>query len=195
MTIATLVGLAIARRIGLTQRILAANEARAAGLGDVKQLARHHCGGLRGNRARDHGGAFPALSDVGLWLRDAPPGYAAFYAVRSFNNCGFSPDPVGSIRIGGDLWMLFPIGLGVLIGARGFSRVLQPVAAWRIPGDGRSTPRCPVDDRGAVVVSAALLLLFEWSNPTLLAAGHHAQTIGNVVLPVDKSTIGRLRLV
>lgn len=36
MTLASLAGLAVSRRLGLTQRMLAAGESRAAGLGDLK---------------------------------------------------------------------------------------------------------------------------------------------------------------
>src|SRR5664279_4400106 len=38
MTLASIVGIAVSRRIGLTQRILAAGEARATGLGDLGSL-------------------------------------------------------------------------------------------------------------------------------------------------------------
>lgn len=40
MTLASLVGLAISRRLGLTQRLLAAGEARASGLGDLRTMLR-----------------------------------------------------------------------------------------------------------------------------------------------------------
>ena len=53
--------------------------------------------------------------------------------MSAFNNAGFSPDPVGLYPYSGDLWMLAPIGLGVLIGALGFPVYLNILRQWRHP--------------------------------------------------------------
>lgn len=180
MTLASLVGLAISRRLGLTQRLLAAGEARATGLGDLRTLL---------------GVIFFVSITVELLIAlilfprfvtldygvHKSAGFAAFYAVSAFNNAGFSPDPVGLIPYAGDLWMLAPIGLGVLVGALGFPVYLVLLRSWRRPR--RWTLHTKLTLVMVVIltfVSASLLLLFEWDNPGTLQSASTARTIGNV---------------
>jgi len=180
MTLASLVGLAVSRRIGLTQRILAAGEARATGLGDVKSLLGIIIVVSTATELLIATILFPRFLtlDYGFWKS---AGYALFYGVSSFNNCGFSPDPVGLYPYSSDLWMLVPIALGVALGALGFPVYFNLLKAWRTP------KRWTLHTKLTVVMlivlmftSAGLLLLFEWDNPGTLGNETTMATIGNV---------------
>ena len=181
MTLATLVGLAVAKRIGLTQRLLAAGEARASGLGDVRSLLAIIVVVSTVTELVIAAALFPRFLTLGYGLGKSA-GFSLFYGVSSFNNAGFSPDPVGLYPYAGDLWMLLPIGLGVLIGALGFPVYLNLLRQWRTPRRWTLHTKLTLTMVAVLsVVSAALLLLFEWSNPKTLGSASTAQTIGNVV--------------
>jgi len=180
MTMASLVGLAISRRIGLTQRLLAAGEARASGLGDVRKLLTIILIVSAATEVIIGAVLFPRFLTLDYGLPKSA-GYAAFYAISSFNNCGFSPDPAGLYPYSSDLWMLVPIALGVFLGALGFPVYFNLLRAWRSPR--RWTLHTKISVLMVVVlsiISAGLLLLFEWSNPGTLGNESTAATIGNV---------------
>lgn len=180
MTMASLVGLAISRRIGLTQRLLAAGEARASGLGDVRKLLTIILIVSAATEVIIGAVLFPRFLTLDYGLSKSA-GYAAFYAISSFNNCGFSPDPAGLYPYSSDLWMLVPIALGVFLGALGFPVYFNLLRAWRSPR--RWTLHTKISVLMVVVlsiISAGLLLLFEWSNPGTLGNESTAATIGNV---------------
>ncbi|WP_144276230.1 TrkH family potassium uptake protein [Demequina sp. NBRC 110053] len=180
MTLASLVGLAVSRRIGLTQRILAAGEARAAGLGDLRSLLKTV--------------VIVSFSvEIVIFLILLPRfltldygvaksfGYSSFYAISAFNNAGFSPDPVGLIPYAGDLWMLVPIGLGVFVGALGYPVYLNLVRGWRQPRKwSLHTKLTLIMVTALSIVSAGLLAIFEWSNPDTLGDHSSGKTIGNI---------------
>lgn len=180
MTMASLVGLAISRRIGLTQRLLAAGEARASGLGDVKSLLGIILVVSAVTEIIIGAVLFPRFLTLDYGLGRSA-GYAAFYAISSFNNCGFSPDPVGLYPYSSDLWMLVPIGLGVALGALGFPVYFNLLKSWRNPKRWTLHTKMSVSMVTVLsIVSAGLLLLFEWDNPGTLGNETTAATIGNV---------------
>ncbi len=179
MTLASLVGLAISRRLGLTQRMLAAGEARASGLGDLRQLL---------TTILVVSTAFELLIALTLFPRfvtldygvGRSAGYAAFYAISSFNNAGFAPDPAGLSPFAADAWLLLPIGVGVFVGGLGFPVYLTVMRHWRTPR--RWTLHAKLTLVMAVVVTVAstgLLMLFEGGNPATLGGASAPQTLGN----------------
>lgn len=180
MTLASLVGLAVSRRLGLTQRILAAGEARASGLGDLASLLRTIVAVSTSMEILITLALIPRFLTLDYGIAKSL-GFSAFYAVSAFNNAGFSPDPVGLIPFAGDAWMLVPIGLGVLIGALGFPVYLNILRQWRHPRRWTlHTKLTLVTVAGLSVVSAGLLALFEWNNPSTLGTASTAKTIGNI---------------
>lgn len=180
MTLASLVGLAVSRRIGLTQRMLAAGETRATGLGDLKSLLRTIVAVSTGAELIIAAVLFPRFLTLDYGFSKSL-GFSTFYAISSFNNAGFSPDPKGLIPYAGDLWMLLPIGLGVLIGALGFPVYLNILHQWRHPRRWTlHTKLTLVTVAGLSGISAGLLALFEWDNPGTLGAHSTAKTIGNI---------------
>lgn len=180
MTLASLVGLAVSRRLGLTQRILAAGEARSTGLGDLRSLLTTIVVVATSAEVIISLILFPRFLTLDYGLAKSA-GFSVFYAVSAFNNAGFSPDPVGLIPYAGDLWMLLPIGLGVFVGALGFPVYLNILREWRHPRRWTlHTKLTLVTVAGLAVVSASFLALFEWDNPGTLGQHLTAKTIGNI---------------
>lgn len=170
MTLASLLGLAVSRRIGLTQRILAATETRSAGLGEVGSLLRTV---IIASTTVEVGIAL-ALVPRFVQLEESvgeAVWHAAFYAVSAFNNAGFVPTADGLAPYVGDWWLGLPILLGVFIGSLGFPALLT-IAARR-----RDVRRWTLHTKLTVVTSLALVALgavmigsFEWTNPDTFGA-------------------------
>ncbi|PKQ18551.1 MAG: potassium transporter Trk [Actinobacteria bacterium HGW-Actinobacteria-8] len=180
MTLASIVGIAVSRRIGLTQRILAAGEARATGLGDLRSLLKTIVIVSTSAEALIALVLFPRFLTLDYGLGKSA-GYSVFYAISAFNNAGFSPDPVGLYPYSADLWMLLPIGLGVFVGALGFPVYLNVLRQWRHPRRWTlHTKLTLVTIAALAMVSATFLALFEWTNPNTLGTASTAETVGNI---------------
>lgn len=172
MTLASILGLAMSRRLGLTQRMLAADEARAGGLGDVRHMLRTILVVSTVTEA--------AIASVLFWRLLAHHDnvatalwHSVFYGVSAFNNAGFSPDPNGIVPFAADPWFRVPIAAGVFIGALGFPVFLNLIRSWRRPRDwSLHTKLTLVMVTVLSLVSATLLALFEWNNPETLGAYH-----------------------
>jgi potassium uptake TrkH family protein len=180
MTLASLVGLAVSRRLGLTQRLLAAGEARASGLGDLRSLLRTVVIVSFSIEIIIALILFPRFLTLDYGLGRSA-GYSAFYGISAFNNAGFSPDPAGLYGFAGDAWVLVPLGLGVFIGALGYPVYLNMIRAWRRPRTwSLHTKLTLIMVAALATVSAGLLAILEWSNPATLGASSWHETLGNV---------------
>lgn len=180
MTLASLIGLAVSRRLGLTQRLLAAGEARASGLGDLRSLLRTVLVVSFTVEALIAVILLPRyiMLDYGFWKS---LGYSVFYGISAFNNAGFTPDPVGLYPYSKDFWILIPIGLGVFIGSLGYPVYLNVMRHWRRPRTwSLHTKLTLVTVSALAVISAGLLAIFEWSNPKTLGDHSAAETAGNL---------------
>ncbi|WP_062381743.1 TrkH family potassium uptake protein [Demequina pelophila] len=177
MTLASLLGLAVSRRIGLTQRILAAGEARATGLGDVRQLLRTI---IIVSTATELSIAFVLFWRLLAHHEHLPTAiwHAIFYGISAFNNAGFVPDPNGIIPFASDPLFRAPIALGVFIGGLGFPVYLNLLRSWRHPREWSLHTKLTLVMVGLLsVISAGMLALFEWNNPATLGQYHHATKV------------------
>ncbi len=164
MTLAALLGMAVSRRLGLTQRMLAAEESRASGLGDVRShlkaiivisaIVEITLTAIMFPRFLSHG------MDAGkaLW-------HSLFYAVSAFNNAGFVPASDGLIPFVSDAWILVPVALGVLIGSLGFPVYIALIRGWRHPRRWPLHTKITLTTTAILMATSALLVgIFEWSN-------------------------------
>src|SRR5664279_3208261 len=180
MTLASIVGIAVSRRLGLTQRILAAGEARATGLGDLRSLLKTIVIVATSAEAIIALVLFPRFLTLDYGLGRSA-GYSVFYAISAFNNAGFTPDPAGLYPYSADAWMLMPIGLGVFVGALGFPVYLNILREWRHPRRWTlHTKLTLVTILSLAFISATFLALFEWTNPKTLGNASTAETVGNI---------------
>ena len=169
MTLASLLGLLVARRLGLRTRLTAQTETKSLGLGDVRRV-------LVGVAAFSL--VFELLAALILTLRlhtayDEPLGQAAyhgvFHAVSAFNNAGFALYSDNLVRFATDPVISLTVAFAVIAGGLGFPvlfelrRELLTPSTWTV--------------HTRIVVWATLILLvagmvsvtaFEWSNPETL---------------------------
>ncbi|MBI9113921.1 TrkH family potassium uptake protein [Sanguibacter suaedae] len=165
MTLASLLGMAVSRRIGLTQRLLTASETKTTRLGEVGSLVRVV---IITSTALEVAIAlllFPRF----LVLHEGPGEalwHSVFYAISAFNNAGFVPTAEGLMPHAGDWLLLMPIVVGVFVGALGFPVILNiarnrtRVSRWSLHA------KLTVVTSGIlVVVGGVLFAVFEWANP------------------------------
>lgn len=164
MTLASILGLAVSRRIGLTQRLLTASETKTNRLGEVGGLIRAVIVASVTLEVALALILFPRFLTLGV-----PVGRSAweavFLAVSIFNNAGFVIMPEGMYPYVGDWWMCLPIVVGTFVGAIGFPVILN---VWV---NRHSLHRVALHTRLTVVTSALLVALgtlfigaFEWFN-------------------------------
>jgi Trk-type K+ transport system membrane component len=164
MTLASLLSLAVSRRLGLTQRLLASAETRTGRLGEVGVLVRTV---IVTSTTLELVVAVVLLPRLYMyehsWGRAA--WHSVFYAVSAFNNAGFTPTDEGLVPFVSDWWVLMPIIIGVFIGALGFPVIFDVLhqRTWR-----RLTlhTKLTVTTSLALVVAGTVLVAaFEWTNP------------------------------
>ncbi|WP_277209258.1 TrkH family potassium uptake protein [Isoptericola croceus] len=187
MTVASLLGLLLSRRLGLRTRMVAAESTHSVGLGDVKKVM---LGALR----------FTVIAEVllatVLTIRlmigyGESLGQAAwsglFHSLSAFNNAGFSIYGDSLMRFVSDPWICLPVCAAVIIGGIGFPVLLE---LWRLSRARHGTAqrralrnpsRWSIHTRLTLGTTAILLsvgtvffLVVEWANP---------QTFGPLSVP------------
>jgi potassium uptake TrkH family protein len=176
MTVATLLGLLVSRRLGLRSRLLAAESTHSPGTGGTRSVL---LGVLRFTLLCE--GALAVW--LTLWLRFGHHdswGHAAwsgtFHAVSAFNNAGFSIYSDQLVRFVTDPMVCLPICLAVVVGGVGFPVWFE---LWRLSRRGAGGAarawrwsRWSVHTRLTLgttalllVVGAVVMLAAEWGNP------------------------------
>jgi potassium uptake TrkH family protein len=156
MTIASLLGMAVSKRIGLTQRLLTASETKTSRLGEVGALVRIIIITSTAIEAIIALVLLPRFLALGENVGDAV-WHAVFYGISAFNNAGFVPTPEGLEPYAADWLVVFPIGLGVLIGSLGFPVILNLI---NTRGEGRRWVRSwSLHTKLTIATSLALLVV------------------------------------
>jgi trk system potassium uptake protein TrkH len=170
MTLASILGLAVSRRIGLTQKLLAQAEVGSRGLGEVGSLIRVV---VITSLTIQVGIAIlliPRFLVVGDHAGESV-WHAVFYAVSAFNNAGFVPTAEGMVPFVGDWWACLPIALGVFVGSLGFPVIFDLAQhRWRFR---RLTLHSKLTVTMSVALfagTAVLLGAMEWTNERTLGA-------------------------
>ena len=181
LTMASILGLIVARRIGLRAKLIAASDTNPA---------RGHAGPVSESQAVRPGEigsllATVALSAIVIELvitvlvvpRLLLAGFDVWTAIwqgfyislSAFTNTGFVPFADGMEQFAADPWMLAVLSIAVFLGAIGFP-VIFALARWA-----RSRARLSIHARITlvttlilIVVGAIAILLLEWSNTATL---------------------------
>lgn len=169
MTLASLLGLAVSRRIGLTQRLLVSSETKMTRLGEVGSLLRVVI-------------VTSTLFEVAIAIVLIPRFHAlgedwglaawhgVFYAISAFNNAGFIPTSYGLEPYGSDWWVLLPIIIGVFVGSLGFPVILDVMRRARRPRRWNLHSKLTLAASGTLVgVGTLLVAAFEWNNEKTFA--------------------------
>ncbi len=175
MTLASLLGLLVSRRMGLRTRLTAAAETRAVGLGDVRSVVKGVVAFSLFFEA-----VTAAFLTARFWLGyDEPLGRAVylgvFHSVSAFNNAGFALWSDSLVRFVDDPWICLPIAAAVISGGLGFPVILELRRQLRPAGGRRRTWSLHL--KLTVLATSALLVLgtvfitaSEWNNPATLGA-------------------------
>jgi potassium uptake TrkH family protein len=169
MTLASLLGLLLSRRIGLQSRLVAATATRSVGLGDVRSVL-VGVGGftlvVEGVTAalltvRFMTGYGHGLGDA-LWL-------GVFHSVSAFNNAGFGLYTDNLMRFVADPWVCLPIVVAVVVGGLGFPVLFELRRQLRRPSRWSIHTRITVLMTSVLLVGGTVLVLVgEWGNPGTL---------------------------
>lgn len=168
MTLASILGMAVSRHIGITQRMLAAVETQSR-LGEVGSLVRAVVIVALSAQALlflvlvpffiDHGDALISA----LW-------HAMFMAISIFNNGGFVILEGGLAPYAGDWALTIPIILGTIVGALGFPVILDLARRRSNVRKLTLTSKLTIVTYLSLIVAGAVLFFaFEFDNPATLA--------------------------
>jgi Trk-type K+ transport system membrane component len=191
MTMASLLGLVVARRLGLRSRMLVQAETRTVDLGTVRNLL----GGVIVLSVTLQLFAWVAVT-LRLWLgygeSFATAAYhGLFHAVSAFNSCGFALYPDNLTRYAEDVWVLLPLTLAFLLGALGYP-VLLEVRRVRRPREWSVHTKLTLITFGIIaLVGPAIVLLGEQANPeTLGGLGTHGKVVAAVFSGLSAGSAG-----
>ena len=183
MTVATLLLLVVAKRIGLHLQLSAMAETRAVGLGEVRRVV---WGVLAVSGVVELVTAL-FLTVRFAWGYDEPLGtsvyWGVFHAVSAFNNAGFALFTDNMMSFATDPWICMPLGIATILGGLGFPVLFEVGRRLR----GRSS-RWSLHVRVTVITYAILFvigvgafLLGEWNNPRTIGP---IDTGGKIVIGV-----------
>ena len=169
MTLASLLGLAISRKLGLRARVTAATETKAVGLGDVRGVL---LGVARTSLVVEL--AVAVVLALRFWAAyDVSPGRAAylgvFHSVSAFNNAGFALWPDSLVRFATDPWICLPIAASVIVGGIGFPVILELRKRLRTPRAWSMHTKMTLWATAVLLVLGTLVITAnEWRNPATL---------------------------
>ncbi|GIG22185.1 potassium transporter Trk [Cellulomonas chitinilytica] len=169
MTLASLLGMAVSRRIGLTQRLLVSSETKTTRLGEVGSLVRTVILTSVILEVTIALILFPRFRlDGESWGTAA--WHSGFYSISAFNNAGFVPTVDGLEPYASDWWVLMPIIVGVFVGSLGFPVILNVGARLREARRWNLHSKLTITTSLALVVAGSVLVAaFEWTNPRTFA--------------------------
>lgn len=181
LTMASILGLVVARRIGLRAKLIAASDTNAARVhgGPVSESQAVRLGEIGGLLFTVAASAIvielaiTALVVPRLLIEGFDPWTAiwqGFYlSLSAFTNTGFVPFAPGMERFATDPWMLSVLSIAVFLGAIGFP-VIFALARWL-----RTRARLTIHARITlwttlilIAIGGVLIALLEWSNPATL---------------------------
>jgi len=169
MTFASVIGLAVVRRLSLRARVTAASEVRSVGLEDVKGLVV----GVVTISLIVEGVVAVLLSLRFLFGYGEPLGQAiwfgVFHAVSSFNNAGFALFSDNLMSYAVDPFICLPIAAAVILGGLGFPVIVQLRKHLRSPLLWTMNTRIVLAGTVTLLVAGTVYITaVEWSNSATL---------------------------
>ncbi|WP_422108760.1 TrkH family potassium uptake protein [Arthrobacter bussei] len=171
MSFASLLGLLLARRMGLRSRVSAAAETRSVGFGDVRNVL---LGVLRITLVVEFVTAVVLAVRFALRYGYSPAEavwLGVFHSVSAFNNAGFALFSDNLIGYVGDPWICLPVCAAVIIGGLGFPVLFELRRHVRYPRRWHTTTKLVLGGTVILlVVGTVFITAVEWSNPATLGA-------------------------
>lgn len=186
MTAATLLTVLVARRLGLSDRLVARVETRH-GIGEIRGVVLRIAAAMLLCE-----GVLTLILTGRLWAGyDYPFGQAlwhgGFQAVSAFNNAGFATFSDSLMGFATDWWVSLPVMVAIVIGGLGFPVLFELLRRGRRPRAWSIHTRLTVFGSAALLLAGLFATLaLEWANPATLgplgvvekalAAGFHSVT-------------------
>ncbi|RLV55114.1 TrkH family potassium uptake protein [Aeromicrobium phragmitis] len=171
MTFASVVGLAVVRRLSFRSKLRAATEAKSLGLNDVRSLV---LGVVRISLVVEATVAVVLTLRFALGYDIALPRAAwlgIFHAVSAFNNAGFALFSDSLTRYATDAWICLPLCAAIVIGGLGFPVIMQLRRHLRVARLWTMNTRLVLFGTGVLLLGGTVFItLVEWRNPQTLGA-------------------------
>jgi trk system potassium uptake protein len=183
LTLASMMGLIVSRRLGLRARLMAASDSNPSRIhhGPVSESQAIRLGEMGGLLATVALSAliieaavaaliFPRLLAAGfdVWTS---AWQSFYYAASAFTNTGFTPNPDGLALFGTDPWMLSLLALTVFLGSLGFPVIYTIARGWRTPRRWSVHVKLTLFTTVALVILGAIAIAaLEWNNGATLGA-------------------------
>ena len=183
LTLASLLGLIVSRRLGLKAKLMAASdsnplrlhvgpvaEGQAVRLGEIGGLLATVAISVLTIETIITGLIAPRLLLAGYdpW---AATWQGFYYATSAFTNTGFMPNPEGLAPFATDPWMLSAIALAVFLGSVGFPVIFALTKNWRNPRRWSIHVKLTlVTTAILIVIGAIVIYALEWNNPLTIGA-------------------------
>lgn len=169
MVLASVIGIAVARRLSLQARVNTAQETKSFGLTDVRNIVLSIV-----KISLMFEGAAAVILFVWFTLRyDVPVGEAAwlaiFHAVSSFNNAGFGLFSDSIMSYVNDPVISLTLCAAIIIGGLGFPVLMQLRRYWRLPLKWTMNTRIVLSFTVALLLIGTIYITaIEWNNPATL---------------------------
>jgi Trk-type K+ transport system membrane component len=181
LTLASIMGLVVSRRLGLRARLMAASDTNPSRIhhGPVSESQAIRLGEIGGLLATVAVSSliievavallvFPRLLVAGfdVW---AAAWQSFFYAASAFTNTGFTPNAEGLAPFTTDVWMLTVLAIAVFLGSVGFPVIFALAKGWRSPRRLSVHVKLTlVTTLGLIVLGALAVVTLEWNNSATL---------------------------
>lgn len=171
LTMTSLLAMAVGRKLGLRSKLIAQEAMNIGKLGEVGSVLKTVAVTSISFEAIIALVLIPRFILLGESLFESI-WHGIFYSVSAFNNAGFTPHSDGLVPYGHDLWLLFPLCVGVFIGSLGFPVILVlQQNPFRFNRWNLTTKLTMLGTVALLFLGALFWGFFEWSNP---------QTIGSL---------------
>lgn len=183
LTLASMLGLIVSRRLGLKAKLLAASDSNplrlhAGPVSESQAVRLGEIGGLLATVAISVlaiEAFITLLIAPRLLLAGTDPWAAAwqgfYFATSAFTNTGFMPTPEGLEPFAADPWMLSAISLAVILGSLGFPVIFALARHWRSPRRWSLHVKLTLVTTFILILAGAIALsALEWGNSATLGA-------------------------
>ncbi|GAA4066780.1 TrkH family potassium uptake protein [Agromyces indicus] len=190
LTMASILGLVVSRRLGLRARLIAASDTNAARahagpVSEQQAIRLGEVGGLLATVALStlaiefviFVGMIPSVLAQGydfgtsVW-------YSAYYSVSAFTNTGFNPNPQGPVEFFDDYWFQSLMMLAVFLGSLGFPVIFALLRTWRVPRRWSVHVKLTLTTTISLWIAGALaFLVLEYDNPKTYGAFGFGKTL------------------
>ncbi len=190
LTLASIMGLVISRRLGLRAKLMAAsdtnpsrihvgpvNEGQAVRLGEVGNLLFTVAVSALVIEIGVAVLLFPRVLAAGASIGEAA-WHSIYYSAMAFTNTGFTPNVGGLEPFANDYWFLSTLMIGVFLGSLGFPVIYAFARSWRTPKRWSLHVKLTLLTTIALmIIGVVIFIVLEYNNPKTYGTLNAGDTI------------------